>query len=190
MELGSSACGRTFCVNVWRNKWHNLIPENIRHRDEWMSKKLIVLRMRQKLCRAVFWWKMMENALDTLKTAFPHPESLSPTEDIDADADGRTMDNRKYRLELHQCDTVVHVWIHVCPLIITLFIPLSGTLGPRRLFPSKISPSFNIPNIPDLHPKVTYCFSEGSTVSYYTWLFIKINIFDIFLSINLLLLII
>uniref|UniRef100_A0A3Q0RTE5 Sorting nexin 19a n=1 Tax=Amphilophus citrinellus TaxID=61819 RepID=A0A3Q0RTE5_AMPCI len=90
--------------------------------------------------------KMMENALDTLKTAFPHPEPFSPTEDIDGDADGRTMDNRKYRLE--------------------------------RLFPSKISPSFNIPNIPDLHPKVTYCFSEGSTVSYYTSLFIKVNVFQ------------
>lgn len=39
----------------------------------------------------------MENALDTLKTAFPHPELLSPTEDLDGDGDGRTMDNRKYR---------------------------------------------------------------------------------------------
>ncbi|XP_012722512.2 sorting nexin-19a isoform X1 [Fundulus heteroclitus] len=71
--------------------------------------------------------KMMENALDTLRTAFPHPELLSPTEDIDADTDGRTMDYRKY----------------------------------RRLFPSKMSTSLNIP---DLHPKVTYCFSEGSSV--------------------------
>ncbi|KAG8008115.1 Sorting nexin-19 [Nibea albiflora] len=70
--------------------------------------------------------KMMENALDTLKTAFPHPEPLSPTEDLEGDADGRTMDSRKYR---------------------------------RLMFPSKISPSLNIP---DLHPKVTYCFSEGS----------------------------
>lgn len=34
----------------------------------------------------------------------------------------------------------------------------------RLMFPSKISPSLNIP---DLHPKVTYCFSEGSTVSYH-----------------------
>lgn len=41
--------------------------------------------------------QMMENALDTLKTAFPHPEPLSPTEDLEGDADGRTMDNRKYR---------------------------------------------------------------------------------------------
>uniref|UniRef100_A0A4W6BV23 Sorting nexin 19a n=1 Tax=Lates calcarifer TaxID=8187 RepID=A0A4W6BV23_LATCA len=56
--------------------------------------------------------KMMENALDTLKTAFPYPEPLSPTEE-------------------------------------------------RLMFPSKISPSLNIP---DLHPKVTYCFSEGSAV--------------------------
>ncbi|KAM9348905.1 sorting nexin-19a [Symphorus nematophorus] len=72
--------------------------------------------------------KMMENALDTLKTAFPHPEPLSPTEELEGDADGRTMDNRKYR---------------------------------RLMFPSKISPSLNIP---DLHPKVTYCFSEGSAV--------------------------
>ncbi|MEQ2224477.1 hypothetical protein ILYODFUR_007885, partial [Ilyodon furcidens] len=40
--------------------------------------------------------KMMENALDTLRTAFPHPELLSPTEDIEGDADGRTMDYRKY----------------------------------------------------------------------------------------------
>uniref|UniRef100_A0A7N6C1B2 Sorting nexin 19a n=1 Tax=Anabas testudineus TaxID=64144 RepID=A0A7N6C1B2_ANATE len=31
----------------------------------------------------------------------------------------------------------------------------------RLMFPSKISPSLNIP---DLHPKVTYCFSEGSAV--------------------------
>lgn len=35
----------------------------------------------------------------------------------------------------------------------------------RLMFPSKISPSLNIP---DLHPKVTYCFSEGSAVSYHT----------------------
>ncbi|KAM4546020.1 LOW QUALITY PROTEIN: sorting nexin-19a [Odontesthes bonariensis] len=71
--------------------------------------------------------KMMENALDTLRTAFPHPEPLSPIDDMEGDADGRTMDNRMY----------------------------------RRLFPSKISPALNIP---DLHPKVTYCFSEGSSV--------------------------
>uniref|UniRef100_A0A3P8RVP6 Sorting nexin 19a n=1 Tax=Amphiprion percula TaxID=161767 RepID=A0A3P8RVP6_AMPPE len=71
--------------------------------------------------------KMMENALDTLKTAFPHPETLSPTEDIEGDADGRTME-RKYR---------------------------------RLMFGSKVSPSLNIP---DLHPKVGYCFSEGSPV--------------------------
>lgn len=30
------------------------------------------------------------------------------------------------------------------------------------MFPSKISPSLNIP---ELHPKVTYCYSEGSAVS-------------------------
>lgn len=41
---------------------------------------------------------MMENALDTLKTAFPNPEPLSPVEDFEAD--GRTMDNKKYRWEL------------------------------------------------------------------------------------------
>lgn len=33
----------------------------------------------------------------------------------------------------------------------------------RLMFPSKVSPSLNIP---DLHPKVTYCFSEGSAVSH------------------------
>ncbi|XP_061595874.1 sorting nexin-19a isoform X2 [Cololabis saira] len=71
--------------------------------------------------------KMMENAMDTLRTAFPHPDLLSPTEDMDADAEGRAMDSRKY----------------------------------RRLFSTKISPSLNIS---DLHPKVTYCFSEGNTV--------------------------
>lgn len=48
----------------------------------------------------------------------------------------------------------------------------------RRLFPSKISPAFNIPNIPDLHPKVTYCFSEGSTVSYYSSWTINTNMFQ------------
>ncbi|XP_029304277.1 sorting nexin-19a [Cottoperca gobio] len=72
--------------------------------------------------------KMMENALDTLKTAFPHPEPLSPTEDLEGDADGRTMDSRKYM---------------------------------RLMFPSRNTPSLNLP---DLHPKVTYCFSEGSAV--------------------------
>ncbi|KAM8898106.1 sorting nexin-19a isoform 4-T8 [Spinachia spinachia] len=72
--------------------------------------------------------KMMENALDTLKTAFPHAEPLSPVEDLEGDADGRTTDSRKYM---------------------------------RLRFQSKISPSLNIP---DLHPKVTYCFSEGSAI--------------------------
>ncbi|KAK2828529.1 hypothetical protein Q5P01_019563 [Channa striata] len=72
--------------------------------------------------------KMMGNALDTLKTAFPYPELVSPTEDLDGDGDGRMSDNRKYR---------------------------------RLMFPSKISTSLNIP---DLHPKVTYCYSEGSAV--------------------------
>lgn len=43
---------------------------------------------------------MMENALDTLKTAFPNPEPFSPVEDFEAD--GRTMDNRKYRWRAHQ----------------------------------------------------------------------------------------
>lgn len=38
---------------------------------------------------------MMENALDTLKTAFPNPEPLGPMEDFEAD--GRAIDNRKYR---------------------------------------------------------------------------------------------
>lgn len=33
----------------------------------------------------------------------------------------------------------------------------------RKLFPSKMSTSLNMT---DLHPKVTYCFSEGSTVRY------------------------
>ncbi|KAF3705961.1 Sorting nexin-19 [Channa argus] len=41
--------------------------------------------------------KMMGNALDTLKTAFPYPEIVSPTEDLDGDGDGRILDNRKYR---------------------------------------------------------------------------------------------
>ncbi|XP_077360564.1 sorting nexin-19a isoform X2 [Festucalex cinctus] len=72
--------------------------------------------------------KMMENALDTLKTAFPHPEAMSPTDDLEGDSDGRTLDSRKYR---------------------------------RLMFPSKMSPSLNTH---DLHPKVTYCFSEGSPV--------------------------
>lgn len=43
---------------------------------------------------------MMENALDTLRTAFPPPELPSPTEEIEGDTDGRTMDYRKYRWEL------------------------------------------------------------------------------------------
>ncbi|XP_037543449.1 sorting nexin-19a [Nematolebias whitei] len=71
--------------------------------------------------------KMVENALGTLRTAFPHPELLSPVEDVDGDNDGRIMDYRKY----------------------------------RKLFPSKMSTSLNMT---DLHPKVSYCFSEGSAV--------------------------
>lgn len=38
---------------------------------------------------------MVENALDTLKTAFPNPEHLSPMEEYEAD--GRALDSRKYR---------------------------------------------------------------------------------------------
>uniref|UniRef100_A0AAV2JCY6 Sorting nexin 19a n=1 Tax=Knipowitschia caucasica TaxID=637954 RepID=A0AAV2JCY6_KNICA len=40
--------------------------------------------------------KMMENALDTLKTAFPYPD-LSPNEDSDVDTDGKMAEMRKYR---------------------------------------------------------------------------------------------
>ncbi|CAJ1064108.1 sorting nexin-19a [Xyrichtys novacula] len=72
--------------------------------------------------------KMVENAFDTLKTAFPHPDLLSPTEELEGEAEGRAMDSRKYR---------------------------------RLMFPSKLSTSLNIP---ELHPKVTYCYSEGSAV--------------------------
>ena len=43
---------------------------------------------------------MVVNALDTLKTAFPRCEPPSPTEDLEGDADGRTVDNRKYSLQL------------------------------------------------------------------------------------------
>lgn len=39
--------------------------------------------------------KMMENAFDTLKTAFPNPDVFSPVEDFETD--GRTLDSRKYR---------------------------------------------------------------------------------------------
>ncbi|XP_034539678.1 sorting nexin-19a [Notolabrus celidotus] len=78
--------------------------------------------------------KMVENALDTLKTAFPHPDLLSPTEELEGEAEGRTTENRKYR---------------------------GSITGRRLMFPSKVSTSLNIP---DLHPKVTYCYSEGSTV--------------------------
>lgn len=42
--------------------------------------------------------KMMENAFDTLKTAFPNPDLFSPVEDFETD--GRTLDSRKYRWEL------------------------------------------------------------------------------------------
>lgn len=41
---------------------------------------------------------MMENAFDTLKTAFPNPDLFSPVEDFETD--GRTVDSRKYRWEL------------------------------------------------------------------------------------------
>lgn len=111
--------------------------------------------------------KMMENALDTLRTAFPNPDLLSPTEDIEGDADGRAMENRKYRWALN--DLLYNIFsqeeklsknLHSWFLNNVVFHVLCF----RRLFSSKISPSLNIS---DLHPKVTYCFSEGSTVSYH-----------------------
>uniref|UniRef100_A0A1A8NIZ0 Sorting nexin 19a n=1 Tax=Nothobranchius rachovii TaxID=451742 RepID=A0A1A8NIZ0_9TELE len=52
--------------------------------------------------------KMMENALDTFRTAFPHPEIPSPLEDGEGDTEGRTMDYRKYRFGLHQSSTIMH----------------------------------------------------------------------------------
>lgn len=120
---------------------------------------------------------MMENALDTLKTAFPYPEPLSPTEELEGDADGRTLDSRKYRSELY-ISTLFPILFEVWHLnnkpgsFVTanrlMIFLLCGHVWfcvsciRRLMFPSKISPSLNIP---DLHPKVTYCFSEGSTVS-------------------------
>lgn len=60
--------------------------------------RLNILKMGNVIKSTCLQFKMMENALDTLKTAFPNPEPLSAMEDFEAD--GRTMDNRKYRLEL------------------------------------------------------------------------------------------
>ncbi|CAL8364944.1 unnamed protein product [Lota lota] len=80
--------------------------------------------------------KMVVNALDTLKTAFPRCEPPSPTEELEGDADGRTVDNRKYSLQL-------------------------SVENLRLRFPSKITPSLNIS---DLEPKVSYCVSEGCSV--------------------------
>lgn len=53
-----------------------------------------------------FLSKMVENALGTLRTAFPRPELLSPVEDVDGD-DGRIMDYRKYRWELHSSRVLI-----------------------------------------------------------------------------------
>lgn len=149
---------------------------------------------------------MMENALDTLKTAFPHPELLNPAENLDGDGDGRLMDNRKPRWNLHISPVCCHVIREICALnrssfswsshelhdlfwedlgaqvtgsdqsvfsvnqcsLVLYFFPVMEDFCVcvscirRLMFPSKISPSLNIP---DLHPKVTYCFSEGSAVS-------------------------
>ncbi|XP_030648796.1 sorting nexin-19a [Chanos chanos] len=74
--------------------------------------------------------KMMENIVDTLKTAFPRSEPQSPTEETEPDMDGRaTLDSRKIKSRLR--------------------------------FSSKIAPTLNVP---DLQPKVLYCFREGSPV--------------------------
>ncbi|XP_062340944.1 sorting nexin-19a [Osmerus eperlanus] len=76
--------------------------------------------------------KMVGNALDTLKTAFPRSDPLSPSDDLDGDSSSESRvppDSRKPRSRLR--------------------------------FSSKIAPSLNIP---DLQPKVTYSFSEDSTV--------------------------
>ncbi|XP_036436913.1 sorting nexin-19a [Colossoma macropomum] len=65
--------------------------------------------------------KMVENIVDTLKTAFPRSEPQSPTDDGEPDADG------------------------------------------SRLRFSSIIASTTL-SVPDFQPKITYCFSEGSTV--------------------------
>lgn len=101
---------------------------------------------------------MVENALDTLKTAFPNPEHLSPMEEYEAD--GRAMDSRKYRSQLRMRQQINLFALIFCSLA---SYGVSASHSTRRLmFPSKLAPSLNIP---DLHPKVTYCFSEGSAVS-------------------------
>ncbi|KAG9281764.1 sorting nexin-19 [Astyanax mexicanus] len=73
--------------------------------------------------------KMVENIVDTLKTAFPRSEPQSPTDDGEPDADGRSPDIRK-RSRLR----------------------FSSIIAPAPL------------SVPDFQPKITYCFSEGSTV--------------------------
>uniref|UniRef100_A0AAQ5Z5G2 Sorting nexin 19a n=1 Tax=Amphiprion ocellaris TaxID=80972 RepID=A0AAQ5Z5G2_AMPOC len=47
--------------------------------------------------------KMMENALDTLKTAFPHPETLSPTEDIEGDCQYTSPTNDAFLTSSQMC---------------------------------------------------------------------------------------
>lgn len=62
--------------------------------------------------------------------------------------------------------TVMNQCRLLCCSLLFLILPLDlwfcVSCIRRLMFPSKISPSLNIP---DLHPKVTYCFSEGSAVS-------------------------
>ena len=139
----------------------------------------------------------MENALDTLRTAFPHPDLLSPTEDMEADTDGRTLENRKYRSELYLSTSELSsqfvffheaieswtkeinldkvIWIHckssdaIHGLVFLIFDFF------RRLFLSKISPSLNIS---DLHPKVTYCFGDGSSVSHRASFVFLMSVFE------------
>ncbi|CDQ91008.1 unnamed protein product [Oncorhynchus mykiss] len=70
--------------------------------------------------------KMMANAVDTLKTAFPRAED---------DLDGEPADARN--------------------------APEGRKRSVRLRFSSKVAPTLNIPEI---QPKVIYCFNEGSTV--------------------------
>ncbi|XP_072548895.1 sorting nexin-19a [Salminus brasiliensis] len=73
--------------------------------------------------------KMVENIVDTLKTAFPRSEPQSPTDDGEPDADGRSPDIRKKSR-----------------------LRFSSIIAPAPL------------SVPDFQPKITYCFSEGSTI--------------------------
>lgn len=82
-------------------------------------------------------WQIVVNAIvDTLKTAFPRSEPQSPTDEVDAEPDGKLSSDKKSKYANSFCTSEATVLTHVFQCVFILMVVVYP--GPGCDFPVKL----------------------------------------------------